>query len=107
MACFGNPLGAAKTDDAVSNEQMLAKAKKIDFMNHPYDFVTGRYAQSVPNPIATSRASHAPQNIKKDLPMHDLTVARISVRQRTNYAFITILHPSVTLKGVVVWFFVA
>src|SRR3984957_1635620 len=55
IACFGNPLGAAKTDDVASNEQMLAKAKEIDFMILPYVFMTGRQAQSLPNPIATSR----------------------------------------------------
>src|ERR1700678_406225 len=60
IACFGNPLGTAKTDDVASNEQILAKAKEIDFMILPYVFMAGRQAQSVPNPIATSRASHLP-----------------------------------------------
>jgi hypothetical protein len=42
IACFGNPPGAARTDDAATNEQMPANAKEIDFMAHPYVFMTGR-----------------------------------------------------------------
>jgi hypothetical protein len=38
IACFGNPLGTAKTADATSIEQMLANANEIDFMIHPYGF---------------------------------------------------------------------
>jgi hypothetical protein len=38
IACFGNPLGTAKTADATSIEQTLANANKIDFMIHPYGF---------------------------------------------------------------------
>src|ERR1700728_2848437 len=60
IACFGNPLGTAKTDDVASNEQMLAKAKEIDFMILPYVFMAGRQAQSSPNPIATLRGCTAP-----------------------------------------------
>src|ERR1700677_1173807 len=37
-ACFGNPLGTAKTDDATSIEQTLANANEIDFMIHAYGF---------------------------------------------------------------------
>src|ERR1700689_794937 len=38
IACFGNPLGTAKTDDAASSKQPLAHAKQIDFMIYPCDF---------------------------------------------------------------------
>jgi hypothetical protein len=75
IACFGNPLGTAKTDDVASNEQMQAKAKEIDFMILPYVFMTGWQAQSLPNPIATSRASHATRQTKGAADAR-LTVAR-------------------------------